>query len=131
MLTYRVGDLVFRPVCLMPLHIASGERRQAEAVKAAQETRPALEPEGGTNLTVAKNGKQLPLPKGSTSAKRRVARLKRDYPEAAERLARGEFKSVAAAERFARGEEPDPPRKVAPLEEQAWRLWLKMSKAGD
>lgn len=39
----------------------------------------------------------LPLPKGSESAERIVARLKRDAPEYAERLAAGEFRSARAA----------------------------------
>ncbi len=39
--------------------------------------------------------------RGSTSASYRVAKLKRDHPEIAERLAAGEFKSVSAAERAA------------------------------
>jgi len=41
------------------------------------------------------------LPKGPTSTGRIVARLKRDRPDIAERLARGEFKSAAAAAREA------------------------------
>jgi hypothetical protein len=62
------------------------------------------------------------------AASYRVRRLRRDCPEAAERLARGEFKSVAAAERFARGEEPHPPRKVPTPLDLLRRAWAKASK---
>jgi hypothetical protein len=59
----------------------------------------------------------------------RVARLKRDHPAIAGRLAAGEFRSVAAAERAARGEEPHPPRRVpAPLE-RAQKAVLALSAA--
>ena len=46
------------------------------------------------------------LPFGN-AASYRVAKLKRDHPAIADRLAAGEFKSVAAAERAAKGE-PQP-----------------------
>jgi hypothetical protein len=58
-----------------------------------------------------------------------VARLKRDHPEVAARLAGGEFKSVAAAGRFARGEGPHPPRKVPTPLDLLRRAWAKASKA--
>jgi hypothetical protein len=46
---------------------------------------------------------------GGTSATYRTAKLKRDHPEIAERMAAGEFKSVAEAERAAGVREPVEP----------------------
>lgn len=62
---------------------------------------------------VRKNSICVPLSKGGND--RRIARLKRDHADIADRLANGEFKSIAAAERAARGEEPHPayPKKTA------------------
>lgn len=62
---------------------------------------------------------------GGTSAAYRIRRLRRDCPEAAERLERGEFRTVAAAERWAKGEEPHPayPKKTALTWLEHW--WSK------
>jgi hypothetical protein len=109
--------------------------RQQAAMEAAPRTRAAMEaaggaPEGNKNASknkVSKNENDTPcLPKGTTSA-RRIARLKRDMPEAAKRLAAGEFKSVAAAERWSRGEEPHPayPKKTALTWAKHW--WEKLT----
>jgi hypothetical protein len=66
---------------------------------------------------------------GSNSASERVQRLRRDCPEAVERLERGEFgNNVAAAERWARGEEPHPPRKQATPAEQVRRLVKRLAE---
>ena len=79
--------------------------RQQAAMEAVPKTRAARAEEGGApedNKNASKdkvyeNGKCTPcLPKGN-SKERRIARLKRDKPEAAQRLEHGEFKSVAAA----------------------------------
>jgi hypothetical protein len=61
-------------------------------------------------LKTHKKEKSLPLPKGSNTAARRVAKLKRAHPAIAERLAAGEFKSVAAAERATRSKDYPPLR---------------------
>jgi hypothetical protein len=64
-----------------------------------------------------------------TSATYRIRKLRRDCPEAAQKLERGEFKSVAAAERWARGEEPHPPRKLPSPLDVLRRAWAKASAA--
>jgi hypothetical protein len=83
----------------------------------------------GNRTAGAKKEKGHPRSRGSNKAETRVARLKRDHPEVAERLAAGEFRSVAAAERVSRGEEANPPRKVAPPLIQGKRAWTRMSEA--
>ena len=46
--------------------------------------------------------KNIKAQQGGTSAAYCIAKLKRDYPEIAERLCNGEFKNVAEAERTAK-----------------------------
>ena len=64
----------------------------------ARRTRRAGAREGGRPTNAAGEGSAaLPLPKGSKSAARIVARLKRDAPAIAERFAAGGFRSARAA----------------------------------
>lgn len=70
-----------------------------------------------------------PSGQGGTSRTARVARLKRDHPDIAQRLAAGEFKSVAAAVRAARGEDPHPPRRLPPALELAKRAYARLDAA--
>ncbi len=95
------------------------------AIDAARETRPALET--GRPVKVYEKDNCTPLPKGNSSA-RRIARLKRDHPEAVERLERGEFKSVAAAVRWAKGEDPNPPRKKTSDYEKTQQYYTRLDQ---
>jgi hypothetical protein len=100
-------------------HTEAESKRQQAAIDKAKET-PAAGPEEGGRPTRLQEALKLAsenvqsanlykkesctsLPTGNSSA-RRIARLKRDHPDIAERLDHGEFKSVAAAERAVRGE---------------------------
>lgn len=102
-----------------------GGRQQQGAIEKVKVTRPAMAAEGGDPTPLYKNGKCTRLPTGNSSA-RRIARLKRDCPEAVERLERGEFKSVRAAERWARGEDPHPPHKIKSNYEKAQVAYSKL-----
>jgi hypothetical protein len=63
----------------------------------------ALGPHGGDRTEKREQGDNVTLVRGNASAYRK-ARLKRDAPEVAARLARGEFKNVAQAWRAAQEE---------------------------
>ena len=58
---------------------------------------PELKPTGRPRADDEKGGHYPPLPKGTGSKDRLAARLKRDHPDIAARLANGEFKSIRAA----------------------------------
>ena len=65
----------------------------------------ALKPNGTNQFTSTgfdKNKNVKPSDDGGNSATYRIAKLKRDAPEIAERLASGEFPNVREAERAAR-----------------------------
>lgn len=49
----------------------------------------------------SKNENRISTPRGGTNQPYRIAKLKRDYPVIAQRLAQGEFRSVREAERAA------------------------------
>jgi hypothetical protein len=102
-------------------------------IGALVETVPAVQAHGGQ---LPKKGcdisENITSPDRGTSAKYRIAKLKRDHPEVAERLAAGEFKTVAEAERAAGIKPALRPlvRLTLPLddEEEARKLfedWLK------
>lgn len=103
-------------------------KRQARAQETAAKVTKPLKPDGSNQFAFDENENHQQH-SGGTGAVYRVARLRRDCPEAAERLERGEFKSVAAAERYARGEEPHPPRKAPTPLDVLRRAWAKASKA--
>ena len=63
---------------------------------------PVLNPNGTNQHSLGCDKKENVTPKERGNSKEyRIAKLKRDYPEIAERLINGEFKTVAAAERAA------------------------------
>ena len=66
----------------------------------AATTLPVVE-HGGVRGQVANSKKGNLTQYGSNAAKYRIAKLKRDHPDIAERMANGEFKSVSEAERAA------------------------------
>jgi len=108
------------------------ERRQAHerqeaAVRAAREVPAASRP--GRPRKGDKKEKCTLNPVRGNSREARTARLKRDHPAIAERLAAGEFQSVAAAVRASRGEEPHPPWKVPTPLEAARRAPAKLAPA--
>jgi hypothetical protein len=80
----------------------------------AGETLPEKLPDGGDRRSKGfqlDNSRNVQLNSGGNSVASRVARLKRDHPEVAERLAAGEFRNVRDAERAAGL--PVPPLKTA------------------
>jgi hypothetical protein len=110
--------------------------RTMAAVKSARENQePSRDgpgaPEGNRNAAKnngAEKEKRHNCPRGSNQSSTRIRKLRRDCPEAAEKLERGEFKSVAAAERWSKGEDPNPPRKVPTRLERVQRLCKALSK---
>jgi hypothetical protein len=78
---------------------ASGEEVRKKRGRPTNEER---EEKGYKNENITFNDR-------GTAAAYRTAKLRRDHPEIADRMAAGEFKSVAHAERVARGE-PEPVR---------------------
>ena len=71
--------------------------------KVARENLEAIGPVGDNQYTAGGHSKienRIPISGGTNSAYR-IARLKRDHPELAERIMAGEFKSVSEAERAA------------------------------
>ena len=66
-----------------------------ERVKETMAKAPDLKPNGRPRADDGKGTKQVPLSKGGND--RLAARLKRDHPEIAARVANGEFKSIRAA----------------------------------
>jgi hypothetical protein len=77
--------------------LRTGTKEQALAYAAADGVGKAMAPEGGRPRDNQNLANSYVLPTGSTSAARIVARLKRDHPDIAERLAAGEFRSARAA----------------------------------
>lgn len=101
-------------------------RQQAAQQAARENTEAALNVGANQHTTEDRTKTETVLSSdGSNSKTRRIRRLRRDHPEAAERLEAGEFKSVAAAERWARGEEPHPayPKKTSMMWLEHW--WNK------
>jgi len=98
-------------------------------IAAVAETVQAANPNGVKSFD---NSENIKAHGGGTSARYRIARLKRDHPEVAARLEAGEFKTVAEAERAAGIKPALRPlvRLTLPLddEEEARKLfedWLK------
>ena len=81
-----------------------------------------------SNLLNSENRRLTADAYGTTSAYR-IAKLRRDHPEIADRLERGEFPSVAAAVRVANGEPATKPRKAPTPLEQLERLLPKLSES--
>ncbi|HEY7327296.1 MAG TPA: hypothetical protein VH592_06650 [Gemmataceae bacterium] len=80
---------------------AARKGRQAAAIEAARENQEPLAGHDGKRKHQEDEKEKCPPESldGSSSKKRRIRRLRRDHPEAAQRLERGEFKSARAAER--------------------------------
>jgi hypothetical protein len=113
----------------LPEAVQQGKRQQ-DAIDTALENPKALQALGANQHSKGvTNSENVTSSERGNASSYRVRRLRRDCPEAAERLERGEFKSVAAAERWARGEEPHPPRKVPTPLEAARRAVARLSRA--
>jgi hypothetical protein len=95
------------------------EKRLAQDLAADPKLPAAGDPKGGRPEKNLANSYVLPT--SSTSAARIVAKLKRDAPEIAERLAAGEFKSARSAARAAGFKVDTPPLTLAR------RAWKRMS----
>lgn len=79
---------------------------QAEKARQIAATVEAIAEHGDNQHTLkdggySKNENRISTPKGGTNQPYRIAKLKRDYPAIAQRLAQGEFRSVREAERAA------------------------------
>ena len=102
---------------------AAGYKSNAEKIKEEAQTVPPKNPHGTnqhSNLGVdnSENVNSSQVPKGGNKAAYRLAKLKRDHPDIADRVANGEFKSVAMAERVAGIKPPLPTRiKLNPIRE--------------
>lgn len=92
------------------------------------EETPAALPLGANDRGLAPDKTRQPnmAKHGSESRTRRIAVLKRDHPDIAERLGAGEFKSVAAAWRVAHGEPAELPKPTAL--DYLRRAWSKASE---
>jgi hypothetical protein len=96
----------FSMLCATKLKLASEELDAIMKAKRGQTVGEvlALKPNGTNQFTSTgfdKNENIKPSNDGGTSATYRIAKLKRDAPEIAERLASGEFPNVREAERAA------------------------------
>jgi len=119
LLALAEGKAVAAAITAPELKAPGGNRHQVSNRNLKSETKPAVPIRGGTNVEY------------------RAARLKRDAPEVAARLARGEFPSVSAAFREAGLErKPDPVRSVVRkterlpperLLEAAWEIVRRLS----
>ncbi|CAK0778701.1 conserved hypothetical protein [Gammaproteobacteria bacterium] len=96
------GLKTMKPDEPIPLEVAVSVGKRAEAAARTVQSVEPLESHGGDQITERLDkAENVKSNSGGNSKEYRAAKLKRDHPEIADRLANGEFKSIREAERAA------------------------------